>query len=272
MDEHKRAFVKGAFHLHSTFSGDGEVPLADIKRMFMTDGFHFVAVCEHQHDMDLQKFDALVEECRRLSEPGFLMIPGIEFNCYRNHILGIGIHAYCPSVAEDEVVPWIKGHNGLAVWAHPKKNEYQLPRHVIDELDGMEIWNSKFDGKYAPRTEVVRYYRERLVHRPQLRPFCSVDFHFRAQFRHVPMYCEVECLTTEQVLASLRAGAYFAKTAALTVTGRGGVDVRGHALRRLFNVANLWVFDRCKRFNQGMKRRHIAFPDAVKDFGRRLFS
>lgn len=272
MDEHKRIVVKGAFHLHSTFSRDGEVPLADIKRMFMQDRFHFVAIAEHQHDMDSAKFDALVTECRRLSEPGFLMIPGIEFNCYRNHILGIGIDAYCPSVAGDDVVPWIKDHRGFAVWAHPKKNEYRLPRHVIEALDGMEIWNSKFDGKYAPRGEVVRYYRERLAYRPQLRPFCSVDFHFRAQFRHVPMYCEVDHLSTEHVLTSLRAGAYFGKTTAFTVTGRGRVEIRGHPLRRLFNVTNLWVFDRCKSLYRGMKRRHVALPPAMKDLGRRIFS
>ena len=272
MEGNNRSVVKGAFHLHSTLSGDGEVPLADIKRLFVKDGFNFVAICEHQHDMDLCKFNVLVEHCRRLSDTSFLMIPGIEFNCYRNHILGIGIDAYCPTVAGDDVVPWIKRHNGFAVWAHPKKNEYRLPRHVINELDGMEVWNSKFDGKYAPRAEVVRYYRERLAHRPQLRPFCSVDFHFRAQFRHVPMYCEVDRLSTEQVVSSLRAGAYFAKTAAFTMTGCGGVEVRGHALRRLFNMANLWAFDRCKSLYRGMKRRHVRLPAGMKNLGRRLFS
>jgi hypothetical protein len=272
LDEHKTIIVKGAFHLHSTFSRDGEVSLTDIKRMFMEDRFDFVAIAEHQHDMDLAAFDALVSECRRLSDPGFLLIPGIEFNCYRNHILGIGIEAYCPSVAGDDVVPWIKGHKGFAVWAHPKKNEYRLPRHVVDALDGMEIWNSKFDGKYAPRAEVVLYYRERLAHRPYLRPFCSVDFHFRSQFRHVPMYCEVNHLSTEQVLASLRAGTYFGKTAAFSVSGTGRVEARGHILRRLFNVTNLWMFDRCKRLYRGLKRRHLVLPAGVKDLGRRIFS
>ncbi|HEX2056702.1 MAG TPA: hypothetical protein VHF07_09420 [Nitrospiraceae bacterium] len=264
--------VKGAFHLHSTFSRDGEVSLADIKRMFMGDGFHFVALAEHQHDMDQSSFDALVAECRGLSDPGFLMIPGIEFNCYRNHILGLGIAAYCPSVAGDDVVPWIKGHQGFAVWAHPKKNDYRLPHHVVEALDGMEIWNSKFDGKYAPRPDVVRYYCERLAHHPRLRPFLSVDFHFRSQFRHVPMYCEVDHLSTEEVLASLRAGTYVGKTTAFSVSGHGCVEGNGHALRRLVNKTNLWVFDRCKRLYRGMKRRQLVLPAGVKNLGRRIFS
>lgn len=264
--------VKGAFHIHSIFSGDGEISLAEVKQLFAKDGFDFVSVCEHQHDVDMAKYHALVEECHRLSDKSFLMIPGIEFNCYRNHILGIGIDAYRPSVADDDVLPWIKNHRGFAVWAHPKKNEYRLPRHVIEELDGIEIWNSKFDGKYAPRAEVVRYFEERRARCPRLRPFCSVDFHFRTQFRHVAMHCEVHELTVEQILGSLRAGRYFAKTAAFTLTGDRGVEVRGHTLRHAINTANLWIFDRCKQVNRHMKRHRLILPSAVKNLGRRLLS
>ena len=272
MESNGKLLVKGAFHVHSTFSGDGEVPLTDIKQMFMQDGFNVVAICEHQHDMDTTKFRGLIEECDRLSDTGFLMIPGIEFNCYRNQILGIGIDDYRPSVAADEVVPWIKDHGGFAVWAHPKKNEYCLPEHVVDELDGIEIWNSKFDGKYAPREEVVRYYRTRQANRPQLRAICSIDYHFRAQFRHLPMYCEVSSLTADQVVESLRAGRYFSKTAAFRLSSEGAMAVQAHALRRLLNTANMWVFDQCKHLYRKMKRRRIALPAAMKNVGRRLFS
>lgn len=272
MDIDAKRVAKGAFHLHSTFSEDGEVTLVDIKRMFVRDGFAFVAICEHQHDMDMPKWQALVDECRRLSDSSFLLIPGIEFNCYRNHILGIGIEAYRPSVAGDDVVPWIKHHNGFAVWAHPKKNDYRLPDHVIKELDGLEIWNSKFDGKYAPREEVVRYYHARRSERPQLRAVCSVDFHFRSQFRHLPMYCESDGLTADDILESLRRGQYVAKTAAFRLGSDGSMDVRAHAIRRLFNRANMWVFDRCKQLHRRMKRRRIPLPPAVKSLGRRLLS
>ena len=86
--------VKGAFHIHSTYSGDGELELSRIKDLYFSDGYNFLAINEHQHDMDQFKFGRLVDECERLSEREFLLIPGIEFNCYRNHILGIGIQAY----------------------------------------------------------------------------------------------------------------------------------------------------------------------------------
>lgn len=264
--------AKGAFHIHSTFSGDGEVSLAEVKRLFEEDGFDFLAVCEHQHDMDIGKFHALQDECRRLSDNKFLVIPGIEFNCHRNHVLGIGIRAYHPSVAGDDVIPWIKAQEGFAVWAHPQKHQYQLPEHVIEQLDGIEIWNSKFDGKYAPSAEVVRYVTERRLRRPLLRPICSVDYHFRTQFRYVPMYCEVEHLATDRVLECLRAGRYSAKVGSFTVTADGNVEAPAQAMRRMVNTANMWVFDQCKHIHRRMKRHQIRVPAVLKNIGRRLLS
>ena len=267
-----RIAVKGAVHIHSTLSGDGEVSLHDIKHLFMKDGFDFVAICEHQHDVDGARFEELVESCRRLSDDTFLMIPGIEFNCYRNHILGIGISHYRPSVAEDEVVPWIKNHGGFAVWAHPRKNQYCLPDHVIKDLDGMEVWNSKFDGKYAPRDEVVQYYHARRIDHPHLRAVCSVDFHFRAQFRHLAMHCQGADLNMRAILDQLTTGQYVSKTSAVTIGSDGSISNGAPALRRLANRVNMWIFDRCKGLHRHMKRRHIPLPAPVKSLGRRLFS
>jgi hypothetical protein len=267
-----RLLAKGALHIHSTFSGDGEASLHEIKDIFMKDGFDFVAICEHQHDVDSAQFEQLVQECRRLSDHRFLMIPGIEFNCYRNHILGIGISQYCPSIAEDEVVPWIKSHNGFAVWAHPRKNHYRLPEHVVKDLDGMEIWNSKCDGKYAPQKEVVDFYHRRRVECPQIRAICSVDFHFLAQFRHLAVYCEVTNLSMQAILASLMTGRYSSGTTAFAISSDGTIDIGAPGTRNLANRVNMWIFDRFKRLYRQMKRRHIPLPSALKTFGRRLFS
>lgn len=264
--------VKGALHIHSTFSADGEVSLEHIKALFQQDGFHFLAVCEHQHDINERMYSTLVEECRRLSDSRFLLIPGIEFNCYRNHILGVGITAYSPSVSEDEVVPWIHAHQGFAVWAHPRKHQFQLPDHIVDAIDGIEIWNSKSDGKYAPHPEVLRYFRARAVKRPMLRAVCSVDFHFRTQFRNVPVYCETEDLTTQAILTSLKEGRYCVQTRSFRINSDGTTDSDRLTCLRALNSANQWVFDMCKVVNRRMKRHSVILPAALKDFGRRLLS
>ena len=86
------------------------------------------------------------------------------------------------------------------------------------------------------------------------------------------MYCDVASLTTAAIVESLRVGAYVAKTPVFTVNGQGNIQFRGYRVRRCFNAANSWVFDRCKRLYRAMKRHDVVLPSAMKDWGRRLFS
>lgn len=263
--------VKGAFHIHSTYSGDGELELSRIKDLYFSDGYNFLAINEHQHDMDQFKFGRLVDECERLSEREFLLIPGIEFNCYRNHILGIGIQAYPESVKGDEVIDSIKDSGGFSVWAHPRKNRFSLPDHLIRELDGIEIWNSKFDGKYAPQSEVIRYCTEKRNQTPRLRAVCSVDLHFRTQFRDLAMYCEVNQLTRNSIIESLHEGKYYGSTGSVRVDSTGTVSTSVGGLH-LLNQSNLWLFQKCKALYANLKKHHIVIPTPLKVLARRLFS
>jgi predicted metal-dependent phosphoesterase TrpH len=98
MEGHERLEKVGVLHIHSTYSLDGTLSLAECHQVFRNRGYDFMAVTEHGQDLDADKMKRFVDDCLALSDQNFCVVPGLELEFYREtkktHILAIGITNY----------------------------------------------------------------------------------------------------------------------------------------------------------------------------------
>jgi hypothetical protein len=73
----------------------------------------------------------------------------------------------------------------------------------------LEVWNSKYDGRYAPRPRTFDLLRRLQARRSDVRAFYGQDLHWRKQYRGLMVHVEAGEATAAAVLRALRAGAYF---------------------------------------------------------------
>jgi hypothetical protein len=201
----------GIIHVHSTLSYDGEHTLAQLASFGKARGYSFIGMTEHSDTFDDTKMKLLVEECDRVSDNQFCMIPGIEFSCHGNlHLIGLGIQDF--TTVKDPIVlaRFIRTQGGLAVVSHPSRYGYEIPPALVSEIDGIEVWNASNDSRFVPDGRVIDLWRALKEYNPALAAFGGQDLHRITGQRHVTLALsgrDAE-LNVERILARLRAGAF----------------------------------------------------------------
>jgi hypothetical protein len=199
---------KGAIHCHSTYS-DGECTLAELREMFLAQGLDFVCMTDHAEFFDAEKLTAYVDDCAAHSDDRFRFIAGLEYECEeRMHILGYGVTSLAGSVNPQEVIRHIEDAGGVSVIAHPMNKIFPWIE-TFDTLPfGIETWNSKYDGRYAPRSGTFHLLTRLQERKPEMRAFYGTDLHWRNQFRGLFNVVQCEKPTREAVLSAMRHGDY----------------------------------------------------------------
>lgn len=64
--------MEGIFHIHSNYSYDGKISLAELKYECVKRNLRFMLLTDHAQGFDNAKLQKLVEECKQLSTEGFL--------------------------------------------------------------------------------------------------------------------------------------------------------------------------------------------------------
>jgi predicted metal-dependent phosphoesterase TrpH len=201
--------IRGALHVHSSLSHDGTLTIAELAQWYRTRGYQFAALGEHSQDMDELKVRALVEQSSENSTSGFCVLPGIEFACKGGlHIVGIGLTSLFGVAEPAAVIQAIHQHHGYAVLAHPKRNGWKCPLHVVREIDAAEIWNVGYDGKFLPSPQSVVGFRRLRQVNPRLFAVAGHDFHRESGFYDVALEMDVPCLSAASILQNLRLGQY----------------------------------------------------------------
>lgn len=215
--------MRGVLHIHSTFS-DGEEPLARVAQTLREAGMNFVAVSDHAEVFSDQRMEEYATLCDSLSSASFLVIPGLEFALKGGsiHILGYGIRTRVRAVSMDQLVDGIHAAGGIAVLAHPPAGSINLIGAIRGKLDGIEVWNSRYDGVLAPRAESFQLLRRIRMSNLKAAAYCGIDLHKLAQVRK-PIYVEVdsERLEREAVIGALRAGCFTLHGSSLTIPSSG---------------------------------------------------
>lgn len=263
--------LKGAIHTHSTFS-DGEFTLAELREIFTSAGCSFVAITDHADSFEPEKLEDYVAECASLSDDHFRFIPSLEYTCVdKMHILGYGVTSLAHSVDPQEVIRHIQSHRGIAVIAHPRDAAFSVIETFESLPDGIEIWNTKYDGRYAPRPGTIRLLERLRQRKPDLHAFYGLDLHWKQQYRGLLNVVNCTSPLREEVLAALARGDYFASKDDLSLPSSGEIP---EALVERF-AASHERSTRMRNFMTGAKkaldRAGIAVPPSLKARLRRMF-
>jgi hypothetical protein len=236
--------LKGALHVHSSISHDGTMSVEELSLLLRDKKFDFVLITEHSENVSNGVMNKLVDECRRLSSSELLIVPGLEFRCWEDlHILGLGVSKLCESNDPLKVIHHIGQQGGVAVFAHPTKKNYALDRMWIEELDGFEIWNSAYDGKFLPQAKSIKMFKKLAEQNPRLKPFAGMDLHRKQDYYDVGLRIKGNSLNRDQILEHLRKGNFTVESTFFNIKPGMGISRASlliiFAFRRILNLVRM---------------------------------
>jgi len=216
--------LRCALHVHSTYS-DGEFTLGELRDVFVADGVDVVCMADHAEYFDEGRVATYVRELDACSDDRILFIPGLEFNCAdRMHILGYGVTALVESEDPQVVITHVVKSGCVCVVAHPKDTHFERIEAFAVLPDGIETWNSKYDGRYAPRPATFALLRRMQSRKPAMRAFYGLDLHWKKQFRLLTTRLTAASRSREAILGALREGAFVGEKGELELSSSGTLD------------------------------------------------
>jgi len=263
--------LKGALHIHSTFS-DGELSLGELREVYLAAGCRFACVTDHadwfEGEAGLAEY---VARCAAHSDNRFIFIPGLEYPCTdRMHILGYGVTAPTGASDPEAVIGHITRNGGVSVIAHPKNSHFAVIERLSELPQGLEVWNSKYDGRYAPRPETFELLRRLRVRKPNLHAFYGQDLHWRTQYRQLYVQLALTEPSRDTVLSALREGAFSGEKDGVHLPSTGVfpdamLDEMARTHRRSERLRRL-----LKSAKRAADRLGLSVPRRVKAHARRV--
>jgi hypothetical protein len=262
---------KGALHVHSTYS-DGEFTLRELRDTFLSDGCSFVCMTDHAEFFDQKSIERYIAECESLSDEKFLFVAGLEYRCEREmHILGYRATKLTQTTDPQEVIRHIDSQGALPVIAHPKDDFFEWIEGFDTLPQGIETWNTKYDGRYAPRPGTFALLLRLKERAPQMHAFYGQDLHWKKQFRGMSVTLDSSSLDPAAIMSELAAGRYTAEKDKLRLPSSG---ILPEALLAEFDRVHarsyrMWRF--LKNGKQTLDRLGIRVPASLKAQLRRIF-
>jgi predicted metal-dependent phosphoesterase TrpH len=262
---------RGAIHIHSTYS-DGDLTLSGLRDVYRGLGYSFLAMTDHAEVFHAEKLERYVAECASLSDSEFVFVPGLEYSCLnRMHVLGLGVTALATSKDPQAVIGHIAERGGISVIAHPMTEAFPWIESFTTLPDGIEVWNSKYDGRYAPRVTTFDLLNRLRQKRNDMRAFYGQDLHWRRQYRGLALEVDAKRLAPAELLNALRTGAFCAQKGPLRLSSRGELS---QAQRLHFQE----VHERSERIRGLIKKARglvsrwgMPVPPGIKAQLRRIF-
>jgi predicted metal-dependent phosphoesterase TrpH len=263
--------MRGAIHLHSTYS-DGEFTLAELRNVYSSLGCRFVLMTDHAEAFDDAKLGCYKAECESLSDERFRFIAGLEFNCDRRmHVLGFGLTRLVHMTDPQAVIRHIKAEGGLAVIAHPMDSAFEWIESFDELPDGIETWNSKYDGRYAPRPQTFALLNRLQRREPRMRAFYGQDLHWKRQHRGLLNDLQIASATRDDVLSAFARGDYVAVKDELQLPSSGRLTSELVARFGAINTRYARRRQLIKRAKKLIDRVGLRVPAPLKAQLRRIF-
>jgi len=263
--------IKGALHVHSRYS-DGEFSLSELRQRFLAERCRFVCMTDHAEYFDEAKLRTYADECRALSDDRFCFVVGLEYTCEQNmHILGYGATMLTNSRDPQTVIRQIDEHGAVSVIAHPKDEFFSWIETFAALPQGIEAWNSKYDGRYAPRPATFALVRRLRERQADLHAFYGQDLHWKKQFCGLFVSVNSQTARPADIVTALARGEFNGQRNNLMLTSSGILSeellaqfsrsqTRSRSLRRLL-----------KKGKGALDQMGIRVPDSIKAELRRVF-
>lgn len=263
--------LKGVLHVHSKYS-DGEFTLPELRKTFLAENCAFVCMTDHAEYFDEQSIRCYIAECESLSDAKFRFVPGLEYRCERDmHILGYHAMQLTKETDPQTIIRYIDAQGALSVIAHPKNEFFEWIESFTTLPQGIETWNSKYDGRYAPRPGTFALLQRLKQRAPAMHAFYGIDLHWKKQFRNFFVTLDCDSLASEAILAALTAGKYSGQKDDLRLPSSG---ILPDPLLEQFNRVNARshrMRDWLKNSKKMLDRWGIRVPESVKAQLRRIF-
>ncbi len=201
--------VKGALHIHSLASNDGELSLPRIADLYRSRGFQFICLAEHSDDMTEHKVAMSRQKAEHLTGADFCIVGGIEYSCRdKLHIVGVGCERLLDTSNPVRLVRDIRAAGGFAVLAHPRRIRWNCSSGLAAVLNAVEVWNVRYDGKYLPCPQALDFFNRMKVLNPKLLAAVGDDLHGLGGFHPLGIHLSVPSLDRESILRELIGGRY----------------------------------------------------------------
>jgi len=224
---------------------------------------------EYFNDDSVQEYKT---ECEKLSDDVFVFVPGLEYTCERRmHVLGYGVTELVSTTNPEEVIAHINSKGGLSVIAHPMDSAFSWIESFTQLPHGIETWNSKYDGRYAPRPGTFQLLQRLQERQATMLAFYGVDFHWKRQFRELYTGVDCEALTPDAIFDGLSKGRFRGLKGSLELPSSG--DVPADVLQE-FGVRNersMRMRQFTKKMKKSLDRVGARIPAPIKGQLRRIF-
>ena len=193
---------KGSIHIHSTYSFDGSLNLARLRDAYVSHGFDFLILSEHQEDFSPQRYKELVSTCKSLTRADFLLIPGLEFH---NEAVAVhGLYEYPgDGLTMLEFLTLARSQGAFNVLVHPSNLSKLPPRDILQQLHAVEVWNVRYDGSRFPSLRNLFIWRC-LSRKYALSPIFGIDFHKKEGIGTTWLQVGLDTLSSKDLLNALR--------------------------------------------------------------------
>jgi hypothetical protein len=263
--------LKGAIHLHSIYS-DGEFTLAELREALVADGLSFACLTDHAEYFDRLMTREYVSECASLSDDRFRFIPGFEYSCYEGmHLLGLGVAEVAGTQDPQKIINLIARRGGVSIIAHPKDDLFEWIETFGELPDGIETWNSKFDGRYAPRVATFQLLERLRLRKPGMRAYYGVDLHWRRQHRGLLNLARCRSNSREEILGAFASGDYQGVKDDLTLPSDGQLPESLLASFELSHARSARMRRSVKMVKHALERCGVNVPGPLKAQLRRIF-
>ncbi len=263
--------IAGVCHIHSTWS-DGEFTLAQLRQVLGRDGYRFALMGDHADAMDAEMRAAYARDLAAHSDDSFTFVPGLEVTCERGmHILSLGAIPADVGTDPEAVIRGIAAVGGFSVIAHPKDEHLDWIASFGELPQGLEVWNSKYDGPQAPRPRVFDLYATLRRRAPTLRALYGLDLHWKVQARPLSLRLRSNRADAESILAALSRGDYAGLHGGRVLPADGDVPAAWLDEWAPISAEYLARRRRLKTLSKQMGSPGRFLPAPLKNFLRRFF-
>ncbi|ABK43688.1 hypothetical protein Mmc1_1177 [Magnetococcus marinus MC-1] len=249
--------LRGIVHAHSNHSFDGTLSYAQLRTLLLGEGLHFACMTEHIEGLDQAKVEAIIQQCHDHSDAAFLFIPGIEMDCFTIAFLGISPCAI-DFTSNAQIAQSLHPHAAMLILTHPIKARFNPAPPWQQWCDGVEILNSRHDGRHGVRPQSLQLWQTIQAQRPNVVPLAALDLHRVGDLQPVIMQLPPGPLTPAWVLSQLKQGAGVPMLNGQALLKRP--PMAQHLARLRIGVMDLahhchhWLTERGVRLPKGLKR------------------
>jgi len=225
--------VKGIMHIHSAHSYDGKMELGELRETLIAHGFSFACMTEHTDSLTSGAARTFISECNELSDDKFIFIPGFEVPYLDARVLMIGARKFFGQAAHDveALLAW-REVTPVMILAHPTSNNFQVDDTLQDLIDGVEVWNQRYDGALTLRPRSVRLLED-LRCQNELIATGGIDYHQREHLTGPATYMQVSILDEQVIVDKLTAGEFQFGNQARTFSATESLNVNITPLIRI---------------------------------------